>query len=496
LRHKIFTEIALAAISLIAALPVQATSNPICPAQLQQEVEKIVRSPKLNPSRIGVFVQTTEKNPQVLSNIDGDRYFVPASNIKLFTTAIALKVLGADYQFTTRLVSQTLPNAQGELENGLWILASGDPSFKSSIGLKSLVSQLKSQGVKKINRGIWASSSLKGTEIVGSWEWEDLQHYYGAIASPFTIDDNILEWKLRPASKGEPAIFEWTKPKYATTWRVDNQVVTASADDQAASKSLTNEVVDNRAYPDKVLVIRGQIAENAKPIVREVTVPNPKEHFLRLLRQELIAQGIEIKEFDASSQNTFDELAPHKNLASQSSLPLSDLLVTTNKDSNNLYAELMVRAIGNQFKETESEDSFASGLERIRKYLQSVNIAADDVLSADGSGLSRQNLTTPRAISKILHHMTNDRNFRNSLAIAGMSGTLANRFKNSEAIGLLQAKTGTMTGTTALSGYATPPNYPEVVFSILINNSNLLNKDLQQYADAIALLLTRLTKCP
>ena len=92
--------------------------------------------------------------------------------------------------------------------------------------------------------------------------------------------------------------------------------------------------------------------------------------------------------------------------------------------------------------------------------------------------------------------MTNDRNFRNSLAIAGMSGTLANRFKNSEANGLLQAKTGTMTGTTALSGYATPPNHPEVVFSILINNSNLLNKDLQQYADAIALLLTRLTKCP
>lgn len=496
LRHKIFTEIVGAAISLIAAFPAQAIGNPICPAQLQPEVEKIVRSPKLNPSRVGVFVQTTESNPQVLSNIDGDHYFVPASNIKLFTTAVALKVLGADYQFTTSLVSQSLPNAQGELEKGLWILASGDPSFSSSTSLKSLVSQLKRLGVKRINGGVWASSSLKGTEIAGSWEWDDLQHYYGAIASPFTIDDNVLEWRLRPASTGEVAIFEWTKPMYASSWRVDNQVVTASASDQSAGKSLITGVDTSRAYPDKVLLIRGQIAENAKPMSGQVTVPNPKEHFLKLLRQELLAQGIEVRRSDATSQNSFDESISYKKLASHSSPRLSDLLVTANQDSSNLYAELMTRAIGGRANATESEDSFSAGLKQITNYLQSINIATDHVLPADGSGLSRHNLTTPRAIVQILNHMVKDQNFRNSLAIAGVSGTLANRFKDSAASGLLRAKTGTLSGAIALSGYATPASHPEVVFSILINNSNLTTRELQQYSDAIAILLTRLTKCP
>lgn len=497
LRHKIFTGVVGATISLITAFPAPAQSNLICPAQLQQEVEKIVQSPKLSPSRVGVFVQTTEANPQVLSDVDGDRYFVPASNIKLFTTAVALKVLGADYRFTTRLVSQTLPNAQGELENGLWILASGDPSFSSATSLKSLVAQLKSQGVKRINRGIWASSSLKGTEIAGSWEWDDLQHYYAAIASPFTIDENILEWNLRPTSVGELAKFEWNKPMYASTWQVNNQVITASAVDQGSGKSLTNnDVVIKRSYPDKLLLIRGQIAENAQPKIGEVTVPNPKENFLRLLRQELTAQGISVEEFDATSQNTFDDSVPYQNLGSHSSSPLSDLLVTANKDSSNLYAELMIRAIGERSKEAESEDNFNTGLDQISKYLQSINIAPDHVLPADGSGLSRHNLTTPRAIAQILNHMVKDTYFRNSLAIAGVNGTLINRFKDNVADGLIRAKTGTLTGTTALSGYATPANHPEVVFSILINNSNLQNTELQQYSDAIALLLTRLTKCP
>jgi len=441
-------------------------------------------------------VQTTEAKPQVLSNVDGDRYFVPASNIKLFTTAVALKVLGADYRFITRLVSPSLPNAQGTLEKGLWILASGDPSFSSATSLKSLVAELKSQGVKKINGGLWASSTLKGTEIAGSWEWDDLKYYYGAIASPFTIDENILEWQLHPTSLGEAAIFAWTNPQSATGWRVDNQVVTASATNKSEGKSLITDVDTKRAYPDKVLLIRGQLPENAMPMVGEVTVSDPKKHFLRLLRQELLTQGIQVTEFDPTAPHNFDESTPHQKLASYASAPLSDLLITVNKDSSNLYAELMTRAIGERANQTESEDSFDVGLSQISKYLQSVNISADHVLPADGSGLSRQNLTTPRAIAQILHHMVNNRDFRNSLAIAGVNGTLARRFKDSTASGSLQAKTGTLLGTTALSGYATPANYPEVVFSILINNSNLQKTELQQYSDAIALLLTRLTKCP
>lgn len=171
-------------ISLITAFPAHANSDHVCPAQLQKEVERVAQSPKLQPSRVGVFVQTNETNPQILVNLDGDRFFIPSSNAKLFITAIALKTLGADYRFATRLMSHNLPNSKGELENGLWLFGSGDPSFRSATGLKSLVTQLKNKGVKRINGGIWTLTSRKGAEVAGSWEWSDLQEYYAAIASP------------------------------------------------------------------------------------------------------------------------------------------------------------------------------------------------------------------------------------------------------------------------------------------------------------------------
>ncbi|MFN9857018.1 MAG: D-alanyl-D-alanine carboxypeptidase, partial [Pseudanabaena sp.] len=112
----VFSAITLVAIPLIAPLSIQANPDRICPAQLQQELSQVAQSPQLQASRVGVFVQTNETKPKVLANLDGDRYFIPASNTKLFTTVIALKVLGADYRFATKLMSSNLPNPQGTLE--------------------------------------------------------------------------------------------------------------------------------------------------------------------------------------------------------------------------------------------------------------------------------------------------------------------------------------------------------------------------------------------
>ncbi|MFN6065836.1 MAG: D-alanyl-D-alanine carboxypeptidase, partial [Pseudanabaena sp.] len=207
-------------------------ANPdrICPAQLQQELSQVAQSPQLQASRVGVFVQTNETKPKVLANLDGDRYFIPASNTKLFTTAIALKALGSDYRFATKLMSNDLPNPQGTLENGLWLVGSGDPSFNSETGLKSLVTQLKNRGIKQINGGIWTRTIRRGDELVDSWEWKDLQEYYAAKVSPFTINENSLNWSIRPNTIGQPAIFEWENPALAKDWLVENKSYTASDD--------------------------------------------------------------------------------------------------------------------------------------------------------------------------------------------------------------------------------------------------------------------------
>ncbi|WP_190303452.1 D-alanyl-D-alanine carboxypeptidase/D-alanyl-D-alanine-endopeptidase [Pseudanabaena sp. UWO311] len=473
-------------ISLITAFPAQAHNDHVCPAQLQKEVERVAQSPKLQPSRVGVFVQTNETNPQVLANLDGDRYFIPSSNAKLFITAIALKTLGADYRFATRLMSHNLPNSKGELENGLWLVGSGDPSFRSANGLKSLVTQLKNKGVKRINGGIWTLTSRKGAEVAGSWEWSDLQEYYAAIASPFTINENAINWTISPDTNGNPAIFTWETPELARDWRVQNQAITGTSDSKYSLKVV-------RPYGQKVLIISGVIPEKSEPELGGVAIPDPEANFLDLLRQELAAQGISVSR--NISTNTSKRLPPNQDLAIAYSLPLSQLIITTNKDSNNLYAELLLRALGDRLKENMPDDNLLVGMITINKYLQSINTPPAYTLLADGSGLSRRNLTTPRAIVQLLQSVANDQNFRKSLAISNVDGTLTNRFKNTSAQGLIQAKTGTLTGAIALSGYANPQNHREVIFSIIINNSNLPSRDLQKYIDEIALLLTRLEPC-
>lgn len=472
-------------IFLITAFPAQANSDHVCPAQLQKEVEKVSKSSKLLPSRVGVFVQTNETNPQILANLDGDRYFIPSSNAKLFITAIALKTLGADYRFATRLMSHNLPNTKGELENGLWLVGSGDPSFRSTNGLKSLVTQLKNKGVKRINGGIWTLTSRKGTEVANSWEWSDLQEYYAAIASPFTINENAINWTVSPDTNGNPAIFTWETPELAKGWRVENQAITGTTDSKYSLQVV-------RPYGQKVLIISGVIPEKSEPELGGVAIPNPEANFLDLLRQELATQGITVSQ--NISTDTSKRLPPTQNLAIAYSLPLSQLIITTNKDSNNLYAELLLRALGDRLDENNPEDNLLGGMITVNKYLQSINTPPYTFL-ADGSGLSRRNLTTPRAIVQLLQSVASDQNFRKSLAVSNVDGTLTNRFKNTSAQGLIQAKTGTLTGAIALSGYANPQNHREVIFSIIINNSNLPSRELQQYIDAIALLLTRLEPC-
>jgi serine-type D-Ala-D-Ala carboxypeptidase/endopeptidase (penicillin-binding protein 4) len=224
-----------------------------------------------------------------------------------------------------------------------------------------------------------------------------------------------------------------------------------------------------------------------------VAIPDPEANFLQLLRQELTAQGIAISADIAANKSK--QLPPTQDLAIAFSPPISELIITTNKDSNNLYAELLLRALGDRFYKVVPYESFSGGLMAINQYLESINISRTNVLLADGSGLSRRNLTTPRAIVQLLQNVSSDRNFRKSLAISNVDGTLTNRFKNTSAQGLIQAKTGTLTGAIALSGYVNPQNHREVIFSIIINNSNLPSRELQQYIDAIALLLTRLESC-
>jgi D-alanyl-D-alanine carboxypeptidase/D-alanyl-D-alanine-endopeptidase (penicillin-binding protein 4) len=173
---------------------------------------------------------------------------------------------------------------------------------------------------------------------------------------------------------------------------------------------------------------------------------------------------------------------------------------TTNKDSNNLYAELLLRQLGarspqKDAKQNDQQDASEAGIQVVTTFMQKQGIAASSFNLADAAGLSRRNSITPRAIVQLLQIMRGDRRFRDSLAIAGVDGTLKNRFKDTPAQGKLSAKTGTLSDAVTLSGYVKSDTYDELAFSIMLNHGDLPAKDLRTIVDAIALLLTQVQRC-
>jgi len=452
----------------------------ICVADLQKQVEVIVQSPRLRSARVGVFASKLDTLNQPIVNIDSNKYFTPASNVKLFTTAAALEILGASYQIkTSLLIDQTGEN--------LWIKAGGDPSFNEN-SLKSLVQalvqSLKARGIKAIASNIKALPELKGSGLGKGWQWEDLQEYYAAIAHSFIFDENVLDWTITPTKINQPVKFSWNRPDIAPDWIIENQATTVNS-------ALTNSLKVERSLAQKRILITGQLPLNSEPELGATAIPDPEAHFLQLLRREIIKQGISFKPEVLNISNS--SISAIK-VATFLSPTLTELIKVTNKQSHNLYAEALLRRVGVSFdiaNPSGQKDSSDLGIEAITKFLAIKGIS--EVVMQDGSGLSTLNLATPRAIAQLLTLMANNPVFRNSLAIANQDGTLKNRFKTQNIN--MQGKTGTLTSVSALSGYIQPPKYPEIAFSIIINNSNLSSSELTKEIDAIALLLNASEEC-
>jgi len=462
-------------------------SPQICPANLSAEIAKIRQAPQLTYSRLGVVVSTLSQPPQILVNLDGDKYFIPASNGKLFVTAAALKLFKPSDRIRTSLLSIDPPTANGEIGGGLYVVGRGDPSFSSKSSLRSLVSQLVAKGVKRINGGLIPLGQFHGSGLGDGWEWQDLQEDYAAISSPFSIDENVIDWTINPSKINQHVKFTWDSPTLAAGWQIQNQATTGKID-----SAFTLEV--NRPLGQKQLIITGSMPENAQPELGATAVPDPEAHFLRLLADEITKQGIRIDLSTTPLADLKQGSQPQVELAVVTSPPISDLVKITNKTSNNFYAESLLRILGTRFNRSD-RDASHTGIQVVTDTLHQQGISANSFLLADGSGLSRKNSIAPIAIVQLLRIMSVDRTFWDSMSIAGVDGTLKNRFKDTPAEANLRGKTGNLSGVAALSGYIKPANYDRLAFSIAINNSNQSGKELRQYIDSIVLLLNRLRHC-
>ena len=454
----------------------QQSSKSICPAQLGAAIDAAINRPQFRRARWGILIEPlspTTNRP--LYNREGDRYFIPASNAKLLTTAAALRQLGSEFRIRTSIYQTSA--------SSLRVVGRGDPSL-TDVRLRDLAQQLKRQGVRNVQRLVVDDGYFQGDTLNLTWDWEDVQSDYGAAVNSLILNQNAVELTLSPQQVGQPLRVSWADEIAAKQWRLDNNSLTAKA---ATPDSLAITAV----LGQPLLQIKGQLGVDAEPEIIGLPVLNPGEYFLQHFRNVLVAEGISVERATLESNRG---VAGAQELAKMESPPLATLLVETNQESNNLYAEVLLRSLGTG----ASRDSTELGLKKLKETLTALGVDPQSYSLADGSGLSRQNLVSPEAIVQTLKRMAQTPQatiYRASLPTAGANGTLGRRFLNTAAQGNLQAKTGTLTGVSALSGYLDVPGYQPLVFSIMVNQSDQSPTTQRQAIDEIVLLLTRLRSC-
>lgn len=446
----------------------------ICPVDLDSAIENVIKRPEFERSRWGIAVQTLDSEEQLYS-LEAEKYFTVASNLKLFTTAAALRQLGSDFRL------RTIVYGTGKAPNldSLRIVGSGDPSLTTE-KLQQLAKKLKDQGVNHISQLIVEESSFLEPVLNTSWEWSDLWFYYAPSVNSLILNENAVILNLIPQPESKTVKLEWSDDLAASQWRVNPQII--------IDFSETNQRLQfENKFTSNNLDLRGKLGEN-RDYIYALSIPDPTLYFAESWHNILIQEGISIEEkvIIRESLNQISE----PELISIESLPLSELINKANQDSNNLYAEALLRILG--------RENNLTGVEAITNIIEELGVNENSFKLVDGSGLSRQSLVSPQSLVQLLTLIAQTEQgqiYRASLATAGVNGTLQGRFQDTDIKGNLQAKTGTLTGVSALSGYLDVPNYQPLVVSIIINNSPLSGTQQREAIDEIIKLLFRVRKC-
>jgi D-alanyl-D-alanine carboxypeptidase/D-alanyl-D-alanine-endopeptidase (penicillin-binding protein 4) len=449
---------------------------------LAREIDRIIGESSV-PARWGVFV-ISQKDGRVLYSRDADKSFTPASNMKVYTTAVALDSLGGDYRWRTSVYSPKQPDSNGVLDTEVILYGRGAPDLVSrprgnAPSLVNLADQLYQAGVREVRGGVVGDASYFRGELFGlGWQWNDLQWYFGAEPSALSIDENSVEVTMSPATK---------KGENANVIVTPNQNFVRLTNNATTGEPNTITTIGiNRGLSDNNVRVWGGFPVGGRAFSAFISVHDPAMWAATLFKQALIARGIKVngevrsRDFRAPESDKFD---PQKavELAYANSEALAEIVRRTNKESNNLFAELILRTVGKERgssapnpdpRKNAARGDDEAGTAVVRAWLESKGIATRAVTIRDGSGLSRLDLVTPESTARLLLTMTSSHaaaEFHDSLPNAGHDGTLGSRLKNMT--GRIFAKTGTLTYTHSLSGYATTQRDDVLVFSILCNDA-------------------------
>jgi serine-type D-Ala-D-Ala carboxypeptidase/endopeptidase (penicillin-binding protein 4) len=523
------------------AVVLKAGRNGPCTA-LAQQIAALVEDPAVARAHWGIDVVEMDGAP--IYSLNEEQFFQPASNAKLFTTAAAMALLGPETTFTTKVVGQGIFTGNAQLKGDVVLIGGGDANLSGRVlpyvspgnqpkgsatvmepdpmrYLEAMADQVAATGLKSVDGDVVGDDTLFPWEPYPSdWSIDDMVWGYGAPVSALTINDNQLKVTVRPgAVTGSGNASVAVDPAMPVYYKVDDsQLVTGVAE-------VGNNVQIERAPGSKVLRIYGGIGLRSAPIVEEVAIQDPAEFAAMALKGMLEARGIEVKgvaraqhqvqrlgmgflkgstelgdtvgknfaegrKVDCGTRTFLSQGEPgweERVLARHDSMPLKDDLVVTNKVSQNLHAELFLHHLGG--RTTCGDGSTLDGAGMIRGFLIGVvGIDKDDFVFYDGSGLSGHDLVTPRATVRLLQYAVGQAWFADwkaSLPVGGVDGSLEGRFAKAPLKGKVWAKTGTLGEARALSGYVECASGRTVIFSIMVGNHAPQNNADREAMDKI-----------
>ncbi|MFJ7935361.1 D-alanyl-D-alanine carboxypeptidase/D-alanyl-D-alanine-endopeptidase [Sporosarcina sp. NPDC096371] len=464
----------------------QAVSLVHATSQLNK-LDEILNDSRLQGATTAISVRNASSGDIIYENL-GDTRVHPASVMKLLTGAAALETLGHDYTFKTELYMDGTVR-DGVLHGDLYLRGQGDPTLTRQ-DLNAFTSELKTQGIRTINGNIYGDDTwYDSVRLSQDLNWSDESNYTGAQVSALTLSPNqdydtgtvIVE--VTPAKKVEEAGKVVMVPA--------NSYVTIVNQTRTVAKGKRQSIRVKRQHGSNILVVSGTIPVGAEKVRSWVSVWEPTDYAVDVFKQTIEERGISFTATPVVERRTVPKGATL--LKSKQSIPLSELFIPFMKLSNNGHAEVLVKEMG---RVIGGDGSWPKGLAVMKATLADMGLDTTTLLLRDGSGMSHKNLVTANEVTQLLYAVQSKSwypAFLNALPVAGneerfIGGTLRNRMKGTTAAENVQAKTGSLNGVTALSGYVQTKNGETLIFSVMVNN--YLSDTVNEVLDNIAIELT------
>jgi D-alanyl-D-alanine carboxypeptidase/D-alanyl-D-alanine-endopeptidase (penicillin-binding protein 4) len=460
-------------------------------ADLPARLDALVSAPAGARAAIGIHVVNVASGETLYAH-GANSLYLPASNMKLFTAAVALTRLGPNYRFETRVLRE----ASGDVV----LVGSGDPSLSGRVypystdarpanplaAIESLAEQMLAGGLRRVDGNIVGDDQrYPWAPYPPSWTEDDVQHAYGAPVSALTLNDNVITIRALPGARaGELAHVSIHPP--IEYFALDNRITTTA--DGTASAHF------ERVPGTRQVLLTGSIGIRSGGAEETLAVDDPALFTAQALYDALLRSGVAIHGRPVARHRMIPGAKPQPQgevLATRTSPPLSELLQAFIKVSQNLHAELALREVAFMRK---GDGTLDAGFSELLALLNEVHISPVEWRTEDGSGLARNDEVTPAAITRLLRYMENSPNgsvWHSLFPIGGQDGTLGQRLCCTSDGSRIRAKTGTLTRSVALSGYADSRSHGKLAFSILVNNFAAPAPEVRDWVDKIALELVQ-----